>query len=322
MRGWKRGIPLLVSGALVGGLLWRIAPSELATEFRNLPLGLLLPLSVLMVGALYLWDAVCLQFVFRFPGEPMPFSTALHARGSSYLASTINHQLGRAVLAWLFARSLRRTLLPAFGRIALLAFHDVLVLLSLGLLGSIISSDARLEGIRVFCGTGLAIIGGLVTVVVLLPESVHARFQQTKWGAWLNTWSWRRSLGLYVLRVGYFGISLAYVVIGLKACNHPLDSALVFGALPLVLMADGLPISVSGLGTRETTMILLLQPESPAMLLAFSLFWSMATLIGRAAIGLGHLWFPRLFLAPEREPSVRATQSVVLAVGLPQKEAA
>src|SRR5207248_719476 len=89
--------------------------------------------------------------------------------------------------------------------------------------------------------------------------------------------------------------------IGLRLCGIGLSFQILCSVIPLVLLADGLPISVSGLGTREVTLILLLNPEEQerAIVLAFSLLWSIGLALGRLMIGLVHWWFlPYLLVAP------------------------
>jgi hypothetical protein len=83
-------------------------------------------------------------------------------------------------------------------------------------------------------------------------------------------------------------IILLYAVVGLTYCGVELHSRVVCSIVPLVLVADGLPISISGLGTRETALVYLVDPPQPAVLLAFSLFWSTGLMLGRLLLGLGH----------------------------------
>jgi hypothetical protein len=109
-------------------------------------------------------------------------------------------------------------------------------------------------------------------------------------GAGLGGWHWTQSVQLYGLRVVYFGIIVGYAAGGLSLCGVALSRGVVLGVIPLVLLADGLPVSVSGLGTRETALLYLLQPEHPEVILAWSLLWSAGLLAGRTGIGLGSVW--------------------------------
>ncbi len=91
------------------------------------------------------------------------------------------------------------------------------------------------------------------------------------------------------VRAVYFAIFIAYAAIALRLCEIPLELAGVVGTIPLVLLADALP-RASGLGTRDTALQLLLQPEREDVLLAMSLVWSSGLLVGRFCIGIANLW--------------------------------
>jgi hypothetical protein len=96
------------------------------------------------------------------------------------------------------------------------------------------------------------------------------------------------------LRFGYFAILVVYAAIALSICRIPVDHEVVLSTIPLVLLAEGLP-NFAGLGTRETSLQLLLAPREPAVLLAMSLIWSTGMLLIRFVIGLVHLTIQQLF---------------------------
>ncbi len=287
---WKSWLAPLVSAGLVGWLVWRVSPQALLQAAARLDLAILIPATLALVGALYLWDAVCLRWLFSRPGRRPAYATALRARGTSYLAGVVNYELGQALLAWLLARALGLGLLPALGRCLVLVLHDVAVLLTLGLVGSVGGSDARAVALRWGCAAGLgALLLGLV-LAGLLRGRWRARAGATRWGAGLEGWHWSRSVQLYALRIAYYGIIVAYAAAGLSLCGVALSRGVVFGVIPVVLLADGLPVSVSGLGTREAALLYLLEPEHPEVLLAWSLLWSAGLLVGRTVIGLANVW--------------------------------
>jgi hypothetical protein len=89
----------------------------------------------------------------------------------------------------------------------------------------------------------------------------------------------------------FYGILLGYAATALAIEGFRIDRAVVLSTVPLVIIADGLP-SVSGLGTRETALVLLLKPPEPEVLVAVSLVWSSGMLVGRLLIGIFHLWRP------------------------------
>lgn len=288
-RRWlHRAVPVLVSLAALAWVVWRVSPQELYEKAALLDWHLLVPATLTMVLALYFWDAVCLMALFVTPEHPLTYLQALTARGRSYIAGAINYELGQAALAWDLARIQQVSLLSMLTRSALLAYHDVAVLLSLGLLGSFLTDDPHVEKVRWFCGVGLCLIGSAALIPLCLPERYKLRLRHTRWAGWTESWSWGRSARLGSARVVYFFILVLYAAVALEICGISLDFRVVLSTIPLVMLADGLP-SVSGLGTRETALQLLLPTEQPAVLVALSLVWTTVLVLTRAAIGLGHM---------------------------------
>jgi len=179
--------------------------------------------------------------------------------------------------------------LETVSRGVLLAYHDILVLLSLGLLGSLGTDFARASQVRVFCVVGLSGLAAAAISYRLAPAPWRTRLRNSRLGAWINSWSLSRSLQLAGLRLCYFGILVVYAAIALLVTQIPVNAIVVLSTIPLVLLADGLP-SVSGLGVRETALVTLLSPENPARLTALSLLWSNGMVVARLAIGLLHYW--------------------------------
>jgi hypothetical protein len=290
--GWKVLPAFLVSAGLIAYLLWRITPEELAHQLALLRWQPIVTATALLVLALYLWDGLCFAWLFRTGRESLHYFEALHARGASYLFSALNYELGQGVLAWKMAQARGIPLLAALGLCLFVTYHDLLVLLSLGWIGASLNSDVRAESWQWFCGCGLIGLVGLAFGARLLPGNWRARLVQTRWGSWIGSWTWRRSITLVLLRSVYYFLFLVYAAVGLALCLIPVSLEMVCSVVPLVLLVDGLPISVSGLGTRETALLYLLDPEQPAMLLAFSLVWSSGLMLGRLTIGLAHWWIP------------------------------
>jgi hypothetical protein len=100
------------------------------------------------------------------------------------------------------------------------------------------------------------------------------------------------------LRILYFGILVIYAAVALSICRLPVDSKVVLSTIPLVLLAEGLP-NFAGLGTREASLVLLLEPPNEGVLVAMSLFWSAGMLVIRLVIGLMHLWIHTLMSASD-----------------------
>lgn len=282
-------LPFAVSAGLIAWLLYSVSLEDLLEAARHLDWPKLVPLTAGMVIALYLWDSQCLRTVYARRDHAVDYGKALRVRGLSYLAGAFNYELGQALIAWKMAGIQKTTVLAALSRAVLLAWHDLIVLLSLGLIGSLLSDDPRTEGTLIFCLFGLLLLVGILTAFGLLPSAVRQRIRASRWGAWFGTWTVRQSLILAVQRCVYFGILLVYAALALWICRIAVDPAVVLGTIPLVLLADALP-SLAGLGTRETALMLLLEPDEPATLLAMSLYWSTGMIAVRLLIGLASYW--------------------------------
>lgn len=292
MRRVKRWLPLLVSLCLLAFVAYRVSPAKVAAAAGELQWQWLVPVTIGLVFVLYFWDAVCFRAVYELPGGTLDYRRALHLRGTSYLAGALNYELGHFVVAFGAAEAQQASVLTTLSRSLLLAYHDALVLLSLGLLGALLTSHPSGAVPRVVCLVGV----GLLLLVATIPRWLSAerklRFRDTRWGQALADWTFGRSIELAWRRAVYFGFQVVYAAAALAICDVPVDALVVLGTIPLVLLADGLP-SISGLGTRETTLTLLLQPPRPEVIVALSLLWSTVVLSSRLVLGLAHLWIPR-----------------------------
>jgi hypothetical protein len=265
--------------------LWQLEQAARHLEWR-----LVVAATVLLVLSTYMWDAFCLRWLFAQPAHELAYSAAFRIRGIAYLAGAINYGLGHAMVAWMMSKVRGLSLVAALSRCVLLAYHDIAVLLGLGLLGSIASAEPQARSVQTFCSIGLALLLGLGALSTIMPAQWRSRLKETRWAASLGSWSWARSAQLALLRVVYFGISLLYASVALPISGVRVDESAVLSAVPIALLAEGLPVSVSGLGARETVLLYFLNAEQPEAVLALGLVWSTGLIAGRMAIGLAQLW--------------------------------
>jgi hypothetical protein len=280
---------LAVSAGLLAWLVVRVSPQALAQAAAEVNWRLLAPATIIVVFALYFWDAVCLPTAYRVDDNRWSYWRSLHLRGLSYLFGSLHYELGQAMLAWEMARTQKTSVVRMLSRSVLLAYHDVVVLLGLGFAASQLSDDPRVERIRPSLAIAFSIAIAIAIVFWLLPATCRRKV----WGAKIDKlfagWNLARSLQLIPLRCVYFSIFAVYAAVSLAICHIPVDHKVVASTIPLVLLADGLP-SIAGLGTRDTAMQLLLTPDRPEALLALSLIWTTGMIVGRSIIGLAHLW--------------------------------
>jgi hypothetical protein len=278
---------------LLTAVIWWVSPSALAEAASQVDWRWLLPATAAMVVALYFWDALCLPVAYGIDRREITYRQSLHLRGLSYFGGALNYGLGQAALAWGMARLQHASLVRMLSRSVLLAYHDFMVLLAMGLVASLLTANPDAARLRPFTAIGL--VGGLAlaALVQILPQRIRARVRWADTQSLLEGWSLARSLRLLALRFVFFSILIVYAVVALSICRLKIDQKVIVSTVPLVLLADGLP-NFAGLGTRETSLLLLLDPHTEgerATLLAMSLIWSAGMIIGRFLIAMAHLGF-------------------------------
>jgi hypothetical protein len=289
-RSLARALPFAVSAGLLTLVVWWVSPYELLQAARTLRWQLLLPATAVMVVLLYATDSLCLPVVYETPERRLRYGEALHVRGLSYLAGAFNYELGQAGIAYFVSRLLKTSLVRMISRSIVLAYHDAVVLLAMGLTGSLFTDNASVARMRPYIATALVVTLVVGTVLWNLPELLRQRIQSSKLGAVLADWNISRTLQLVPLRALYFGILVIYAAVALGICKIHVDGQVVLSTIPLVLLAEGLP-NFAGLGTREASLLMLLDPPEKGVLLAMSLFWSAGMIVFRLFIGLAHLWY-------------------------------
>jgi hypothetical protein len=289
----RRVFPLLVSGALVVWLIWKITPQKLGEALSSVNWPWLLAATLVQLVVLFLWDAIVLWWLFSQPSRRLSFRIVLRARTDSALWSAINLEIGQGVFAWKLAKALNRPVLSALGRCFLLAMFDLGTLLSLGLIGSFLNPNPIIHWLRWICVGGLSGYAGLVVMLRFLPRSWRGWLAGKEWASWLDWWNWHHSLVLCVLRLVMFLLVFLYVWVGLLICGIPESARTVFGVFPFVLLAESLP-GTGGLGERETALYYLLgaTTDQRAVLVSFGLIWSTVIILGRVMIGLISSWLP------------------------------
>ena len=284
-----RTVPFAVSLILLAFVIWWVSPQALVQAAGQLRWELLLPVTAAMAFALYLCDAACLPVVYSVGDRRVGYLGALKVRGLSYLGGAFNYELGQAGIAWGMARLQDASLLRMLSRTVVLAYHDAVILLAMGLTGSLLTDDSRVTRIRPYIAIALIltlVVGGAVWN---LPAKLRSRIASGKLGTILAEWKLSQSARLLPLRASYFAILVVYATVALSIGGIPVNGQVVLSTIPVVLLAEGLP-NFAGLGTRETAILLLLDPTEKASLLAVSLFWSAGMIVFRLLIGLSFLW--------------------------------
>jgi hypothetical protein len=301
MRYLRPLLPVLISAAFVGWLMWKVPLGRLAEAASHLRWTLLAPATAAMVLAQFLLDGLCMLPTYGTDRQRVRYGDALSARAGSYLVSALNHALGQAMLAWHFSRIQRMSFVEALSRGVLLLYHDGLVLALAGLAGASLGRVPQAAKMQAFCAVLLGLLIAGIVFLAVVPARWRRWFQRTRFGAWLGSWSLQRSLQLLVLRTVYYAVLGLYVGAALRISGLHFYAADVAGAISVVLVVVTIP-SISGLGPRELALVELLGPENGDVLGAVGLLWSAGLIIGRLTIGLAHLWLCGPVVGPSAGP--------------------
>ncbi len=298
--------PPVVSVALVTWLVWTVTPRKLAGAVATPAFPWLVLATLVQMLVLFLWDTVCVWWLFSRPGRRLPFRTVLRARVDTVIWSAVNLDVGQAAFAWRVARATGDSVQRTLGLCLLLALFDLGTLQSLALAGSFLVHEPLIGWLRWVCA---AIVLGLLLLVVvlkLLPARWVRLLAEKDWAHWLAWWTWRDAVVLWALRLVMFLLVLAYAWVALAICGIPTGIRTVLGVVPFVLIAEALP-GTGGLGERETALVYLLHPpgDQRAVLLGLGLTWSTLTILGRVAIGLVGWLLPHPDADAARDGSVR-----------------
>jgi hypothetical protein len=296
--GWlaraKHAVPVVISGGLVAWLVWTITPQRLYQAFARSNWPWLVCATLVQVVVLFLWDTLCIWWLFSQPDRRLPFRAVLRLRCDTVIWSAINLEIGQAAFAWQLARQWGIPVASTLSYCVLLALFDTGTLMSLALAGSFIRATAWTLHLRWICVGVLASLGLLASIVKLMPGRWHDWLAAKPWASWLAWLDWHAAWKLSLLRLVLFLLVLAYAGAGLAICRVPVDAWTVLGIIPFVLMAESLP-GTGGLGEREAALVYLYPAgeEHRAVLLSFGLIWSTVVILSRIAIGLASWYWPR-----------------------------
>jgi hypothetical protein len=211
----------------------------------------------------------------------------------------VNLEVGQAALALRLSDVTDKTVSYTLSRTVVMGMFDFGVTTAFGLIGYLLVPTRRYRYLMWVCIVGLTGLTALaLAVAYVFPQRWRDWMQKHKWGGWLKWWSWKHTIWLLLQRMVLELAIMLYAGAGLYIVGVPPrptvadEIRMVFGVVPFVLLAEGIP-SAGGLGTREAVLIYL-TGGPPAVILGFSLIWSISLIVGRTAIGLGSWVFTRV----------------------------
>lgn len=295
---------LLVTAALLAGVLALLPREEIAVAIRRVPPGLWVLTAVgFLAGhtvAALKWSLLLAACGVR-PGA----GTVLRAHGAGlfanlFLPSLVGGDLVRAGLAARAARGLEPVAVATLADRAL----DTAALLALIAAAAPFVGPARTQGLGalpvVLAAGLLALAVGAVVLRALLrrPERLPAALQQPArrvaeaFAALARQPARSAGAGLLAL-----GVQAAFVLLNLRlgqAIGLPLSPAAWFFVWPLAKIAAMVPVSLGGIGVREVAFAALVAPFAVGASLAVgqALVWDSVLLAGGLTAGALALGLP------------------------------
>jgi len=305
--GWKFWTRIVVSTGILAFLLSRIDPDELLPPDRDgthllfLALGLLATF-VGIVASSWRWQRVLLTFEKHLG---MTVLTRYYLAGQfvgNVLPSTIGGDVVRIARCGRTVGSNE----TAFASVALERLSGFVALPLISLVGFLFTPSI-MAWKRSWLALGID-IAALAMFVIILWLAGHPRAA----GRFAESESWTRFIGAIHVGVdrlrrqpravlGIVGTALVYqvtVVVSVYFAGRALDItapvAALFAFVPVVAMAQVIPLTVSGLGVREGLLVLFLGPfgVTEAQAVALGLLWYgmllLVSLLGAPAFAVGH----------------------------------
>ena len=297
----------VVTAAALGWLFWKTPVDQVWRAMQHAA-PWTVPAIAIAVLLNYVADSFAMWRVFGWFLARLSLREILIVRGATYLLAIINYSVGQGAIVYFVNRVRGAPIMRGVATVLLILGTNLIVLLVLSSLGLLVAAHHP-PGLGTVAALGWAGLAIYAVVVALKPG-----------------WLIRRPLFDVLLAAGPAGHLKAMLVrlphIGtLMALNLsalygfgvqvPFTTALV--SLPVVFLIAALPISVQGLGTTQTAMVLFFSGYVPAALgegravvLGASLTTQAVSVAAQVLVGLVCL---RSKLARGLGEAVRASQA-------------
>ncbi|MBU0991400.1 MAG: flippase-like domain-containing protein [Proteobacteria bacterium] len=283
----------ITAGLILGYLFWRIDIGSFAESLKLAGMAVYLPL---VVGFIFLWlliESHNIMMLCHHLGHRITFKQVLEIRGVTYLLMLINPFLGLGGIAYYLSKDIDIPLVRTSSLMIFYSYTEMISLTCLVTIGSIFLTYRSLFFTQMYYLSISAIIFYICMGIIgrKLPATGHFK-KITDAPIWKTFYDARVS-SFFILplwRSVYFISFILFFYFGLKAFSITIPLARLFVYVPLIFWVSCWPITPSGLGTIQASMLFLFKEySSEANILAFSITYSTSLLILRIPIGLYYL---------------------------------
>jgi len=295
--GWPKMLLLLaVTAAVLGSLLYRVDLDELAGTVLGAD-PVLLVLAALVAVLVPVSGSLRWRAALAAAGEDVPLWTCIRVYYAALPANVLTPSKAGDLLRSVF---LRKKVEPWKGTGVILTERlvDVSVLSTMALLGSLSGSQWAIAGVA---GAILALCVG-VFLAANLSLPLPSRWRDSRWAARMAALAKaaralaRKPTSLLAVVGGSvlnWCMNLGVATLCFQALGVAINPVLVAGTLPIAIFVGLLPVTLSGMGTRDSAIVWLFAHvaggASEAACLGVGLLYSLLLYWLLALVGLPFL---------------------------------
>ncbi len=289
----RKILPWIVAAAILVALFWRIPIGDAWQAARTARLEIFLPALMAAVTFWFLVESRAFAFLFSRFNAPVSWSEARSLRGTTYLLTPINWNLGTAGIILHLRQSKSIGAVESGSTMLFYSLIDGAVLSGLALLGlSRLAESTAVASLRNAAWIFLAF--QLVFMALFMVPAPGWRWLARLRGLTIfrthGLATPRDALTLMALRGLYFSGFAGIFWLGSHAFGIDVPLYLATAAMPVILLAGTLPVTPGGLGTQAAAMLLFFSPHGDeAAILAFGLVYPVALALSRCVVGLFYL---------------------------------
>ncbi len=280
----RRAAPWVVTLAIFGFLFWRIPLARVVDTVAAARWGRYLLLMAPYCVVYFLVDAFVVQQAVSWFNVPVAYRDILPVRGTTYILSLVNTQLGQGGIAVYLNRRHQIPFWEVTGTVVLLAFVEVYQLAFYSFIGAAASGQLG-RAVPVWVYAALAVYLALHLWYFSRPRSgrlgqarVLATFRHARPSQYLRLLVYKTPNLLAAVTVHW----LALPLFGMQV---PFATLLTF--LPIVFFCAALPIAAAHLGPSQAAWVYFFRGWAPeAGLVAYSLAAHLTFMLMNALIGL------------------------------------
>ncbi len=290
-QGWFRKIVPWMLGIGVLAYLFTQVPLVDAWEAtRSADITLMLSASLGAVTCWFWLESGAFSFLFTRLHTPFSWKEARSLRGSTYVLTPINWNLGTAAIILYLRQSKGISALEATSTMLFYGTIDGLVMASLTFVGlAMMPASPAVEQFQRIAGwAALAQLGFMAVLMADAPAwSWLEKLRSISLLRSYRVAGWREILTLVGIRTVYFCVFALYFWVGARSFHVELPLAVSIATMAVILLAQGLPITPAGLGTLQAAMLYFWKPYgAEASVLAFALAFPVCVTLSRILLGL------------------------------------